>query len=49
MTDVTRAILAAVARADLILQWAQFYLRAVLPGLLTGGLLWLVISREERK
>lgn len=49
MTDATMAIQAAVARADLILQWAWFYLRAALPGLLSGGLLWLVISREERK
>lgn len=49
MTDATRAIQAAVARADLILSTALFGLRLLAPELIVGGVLWLLIRREEKR
>lgn len=42
-----RAILIAVARADLALCGAWSLLRAALPGLLIGAGLWRIIKLEE--
>ena len=49
MTDATRAIQIAVARADLIVSAMLYGLRLITPGLIAGGVLWLLILKEGRR
>ena len=49
MTDATRAIQVAVARADLIVSSMLCGLRLIVPGLIVGGVLWLLILKEGRR